>query len=546
VTRETRDPGSPEGSSAPPPAVRRTLPAWRDDVPASIVVFLVALPLCLGIALASGAPLLSGLITGIVGGTLVGALSGSSLAVSGPAAGLTVIVLAAVEDLGSFEAFLVAVVFAGALQLTFGFLRGGILGSFIPDAVIKGMLAAIGLILILKQIPHAFGWHADPEGDLKFVQPDGENTFSEIWHLADHVAPGAMVISLVSLGILILWESPWVKGRSWSKLVPGPLLVVVFGAATNALYGAVRPEWALGPSYLVTIPTAETLEGLFTQLPKPDWSVAAKPAVWLTAVTIALVASLETLLSIEATDKLDPKKAITPTDRELKAQGVGNIVAGLLGGLPMTAVIVRSSANVATGAKTRWSAILHGLWLILALIFGASLVNQIPLASLAAILLVVGFKLTRPSLFRSAWIRGFDQFIPFLTTIIAILFTDLLVGILVGLAVGLFFVMKTNYQAALTVTRDDHRYLIRLKQSVSFLNKHLLRKTFEDIPEGSYVIIDGTRCEFLDDDIVETIEDFVSTAELKGITVEIKRRHGSFNDYFRKLEEGSGGSSEAA
>ena len=524
----------------------RALATWKNDLPASVVVSLVAMPLCLGIALASGAPLLSGLVTGIVGGIVVGGLSGSKLAVSGPAAGLTVIVLSAVAELGSFEAFLVAVVLAGALQLGFGFARGGVLGSFIPDAVIKGMLAAIGLILILKQIPHAFGWDADPEGDLAFAQPDGETTFSELWNLAGHIAPGALVISLLSLAILITWESSAIRTKTWSKLIPGPLVVVVFGAAVNALYASFAPAWTLGSSHLVSIPTAESAEGLFAQLPKPDWSIITTKAVWVTALTIALVASLETLLSIEATDKLDPKKQITPTNRELKAQGVGNVIAGLLGGLPMTAVIVRSTANIAAGGQSRWSAMLHGVWLVLALAFGASLVNQIPLASLAAILLVVGFKLTRPSLYTSAWTRGRDQFIPFVTTVVAILFTDLLWGILIGLAVGLFFVIKTNYHAALTVTRDDHRYLIRLKQSVSFLNKPLLRKTFENIPEGSYVIIDGTRCEFLDDDVVETIKDFASTASMKGITVELKRRHGAFNSYFKAPTKREAEEAEAA
>jgi len=520
--------------------MKSALPSWKDDLPASVVVFLVALPLCLGIALASGAPLASGLVTGIVGGIIVSALSGSSVAVSGPAAGLTVIVLAAVQDLGSFEALLVAVVLAGALQLAFGFARGGVLGSFIPNPVIKGMLAAIGLILILKQIPHAFGYDADPEGDMGFAQPDGENTFSEILHLAGRVAPGAVIISVTSIALLILWEQRFIKRQKWSRLVPGPLLVVVLGAGLNALFATVALEWVLGRSHLVTIPVADSWAALVTELPRPDWSIVTEQAVWITAVTIALVASLETLLSVEATDKLDPRNRITPTDRELKAQGVGNVIAGLLGGLPMTAVIVRSSANIASGNATRWSAILHGVWLLGAVAFGASLVNEIPLASLAAILLMVGFKLTRPELYRSAWERGRDQFIPFVSTVAAILFTDLLLGILIGLAIGLFFVVKSNYHAGVTVTRDDHRYLIRLKQSVSFLNKHILRREFEHIPEGSYVIIDGTRTEFLDNDIIETIEEFLEHARVEGITVELKRRHGSFNEYFKSLDDRAG------
>ncbi|NJK88198.1 MAG: SulP family inorganic anion transporter, partial [Myxococcales bacterium] len=339
-----------------------------------------------------------------------------------------------------------------------------------------------------------------------FRQADGETTFSEIWNLHEHVALGAVLVAAISLAVLIVWETRLVKRHAFSKWVPGPLIVVVLGAAMNAMFAAVAPSLALDRSHLVTLPVSGGPVAFFGELPRPDFSSLALPAVYLTALTIAIVASLETLLSVEATDKLDPKKRISPTNRELWAQGVGNVVAGLLGGLPMTAVIVRSSANIGAGAQTRGSAVLHGVWLLLAAMFGATLVNQIPLAALAAILLMVGYKLTSPKLFGIMWHRGLDQFVPFVVTVGAILFTDLLVGILIGLVVGLFFVVKTNYHAAITVTRDDHRYLIRLKQSVSFLNKPLLRRAFAQIPEGSYVLIDGTRCEFLDDDVVDAID----------------------------------------
>jgi MFS superfamily sulfate permease-like transporter len=501
----------------------------QKDLPASIVVFLVALPLCLGIALASGAPLLSGIVTGIVGGIVVGALSGSSLAVPGPAAGLTVIVLAAIESLG-FPAFLTAVMLAGLIQLVLGLVRAGVIGSFIPDAVIKGMLAAIGLILILKQIPHAFGYDASPEGETAFRQADGENTFSELLHLGEVFAFGAILITLVSLCILVVWEHPSIKRRL--GLVPAPLLVVVVGGLMNQLFAAAAPQWSLGPDQLVSLPTFDGFTGLAAALPSPEFGALGSGAVWISAVTIAVVASLETLLSVEATDALDPLKRITPTNRELRAQGVGNLMAGFLGGLPMTAVIVRSSANVASGARSKLSAIVHGIWLLLAVVFIPHLMNQIPLSALAAILLMVGFKLTRPSIYRSIWKRGFAQFIPFVVTIGTILFTDLLVGILVGIVVGLAFVVISNHHASVSVTVDEHRYLLRLGQNVSFLNKARLRNIFAAIPDGAYVIIDGTKCEFLDNDIIDVIEDFVESAPRRGTEVEVKRRHGVRNEYF--------------
>jgi len=511
------------------------------DISASVVVFLVALPLCLGIALASGAPLMSGVITGICGGLVAGAISGSRLAVSGPAAGLTVIVAGAIGDLG-FSAFLTAVVLAGFIQIILGIARAGLVGSFIPDSVIKGMLAAIGLILILKQIPHAFGYDADPEGNTAFEQPDGQNTFSELLNLGDHIQFGALLIALVSLGILILWEQRRVK--QVVGIVPGPLVVVLLAAGMNALFASVAPDWALGTEHLVNIPVFESFSEVQASLATPDFGALGSQALWKVAFTIAIIASLETLLSIEATDKLDPLKRITPTNRELLAQGSGNVVAGMIGGLPMTAVIVRSSANISSGATSKVSTILHATWLLLAISLAPVLMNMIPLAALAAILLMVGFKLTKPSIYRSIWARGWPQFVPFVVTIGVILLTDLLVGIIVGLVVGFAFVIVSNYRVGVNMTQDGKRYLIRLNQNVSFLNKARLRAIFEGIDEGSYVIIDGTRTEFLDSDIIDTIEEFLSGAIDRGIEVELKKRHGAPTDYFSP--EGSRSDGEVA
>jgi MFS superfamily sulfate permease-like transporter len=507
------------------------------DLSASVVVFLVALPLCLGIALASGAPLMSGVISGICGGLVAGAISGSPLAVSGPAAGLTVIVAGAIDDLG-FSAFLTAVVVAGLIQFVLGVARAGLVGSFIPDSVIKGMLAAIGLILILKQIPHAFGYDADPEGDTAFRQPDGENTFSELLNLGEHIQLGALLIALVSLCILMLWDQPKVK--KVVGIVPGPLVVVLAATGMNALFAVIAPAWVLGTEHLVNIPVFESFSEIQSTLATPDFAALGSQQLWITAFTIAIIASLETLLSIEATDKLDPLKRITPTNRELLAQGTGNMVAGMIGGLPMTAVIVRSSANISSGATSKVSTILHATWLLLAISLAPVLMNMIPLAALAAILLMVGFKLTKPSIYRSIWARGWAQFIPFVVTISVILLTDLLVGIIVGLLVGFAFVIMSSYRVSVNMTRDGNKFLIRLNQNVSFLNKARLRAIFQDIEEGSYVIIDGTRTEFLDADIIDTIEEFLSGAKDRGIQVEIKKRHGAPTDFFSPEGSNSG------
>lgn len=502
------------------------------DIPAGLVVFLVALPLCLGIALASGAPLFAGIISGIVGGIVVGALSGSSLSVSGPAAGLTVIVLNAIDVLETYEVFLAAVVLAGIIQLALGFLKAGIIGHFFPVSVIKGMLAAIGLILILKQIPHAFGYDADPEGDQSFIQPDGENTFSELIQALNYSSTGAIIISVLSLLILILWARPMLKKYTFFTLVPAPLVVVIFGVIINLAFKQWMPDLALSGEHLVSLPIASDFQGFISQFTFPDFSRLMDKQVLIAAITIAIIASLESLLSLDATDKLDPKKRIAPANRELKAQGVGNIVSGLIGGLPVTAVIVRSSANVSSNAQSKTSVIFHGFLLLSTVAFIPGLLNLIPLSALAAVLLMVGYKLTSPSLYKGIFEKGIDQFAPFIITILAILLTDLLIGILIGLVVGLFFVIKTNFHQAFMITQDDKNFLIILTKDVSFLNKASLRKKLEEIPSNSYVIIDGTRSKFIDNDITETIEDFQETAKFRNITVEIKKTAGSSNSKF--------------
>ena len=496
---------------------------FKYDLPASIVVFLVALPLCLGIALASGAPLFSGIIAGIVGGIVVAGYSKSQLSVSGPAAGLTTIVFASIEKLGAYETFLMAVVLAGAFQFILGLLKAGAIGNYFPSAVIKGMLAAIGLILILKQIPHAFGYDKDFEGDESFVQADGRNTFTEILESFNYIHVGATIISILSVLILILWERPFVKRNKYLALTPAPLLVVALGVILNEAFKASSDYLSVDASHLVSLPIAASLQEFVGQFTMPDFTTMMNPDVWIVAFTIAIVASVESLLCIDAVDKLDPYKRISPLNRELKAQGLGNMVSGLIGGLPVTSVIVRSSANVNSGARTKASAIGHGVLLLLTALLIPGLLNKIPLASLAGILLMVGYKLTKPSIIASVYKKGWDQFIPFAITILAIVFTDLLQGIFIGIIIGLFFVLKSNFQQALFSVQDNGNYLIRLTKDVSFLNKALLRKTLREIPEGAHVIIDGSRSTFVDYDIQETIEDFVQSAPNRDISVELKQ-----------------------
>ncbi len=494
------------------------------DLSASIVVFLVALPLCLGIAVASKAPPLAGLVAGIVGGIVVGVISGSHVSVSGPAAGLTIIVAGAITSSPSYEAFLCAVVLAGVFQVLFGALKAGKIGEYIPSPVIKGMLAAIGLILVLKQIPHLLGHDTVPEGDEEFLQPDGHNTFSELFNIADDLSMSALIIGLVSMAILLLWELSFFKKTPLLKLVPGSLVVVLVGVFLHEYLSSVHPEWALSSNHLVNIPVTTTNAEFLGLIRTPDWSFLFHGKVLLAAITIGIVASLESLLSIEASDKIDPQKRFTPPNRELIAQGTGNVVSGILGGLPVTAVIVRSSANVSSGAQTKTSAILHGFLLLVCVYAFPALLNRIPLSALAAVLILVGYKLTKPSIFKELYKKGGNQFLPFIVTIIAILFTDLLIGILIGIIAGLYFIIKSNYESALIMVQDEDRYLIKFKRSVSFLNRPVLKKMLSSVPPKSKLLIDTSRTEFLDADVEELITDFLEQAKYKKISVELKER----------------------
>jgi SulP family sulfate permease len=497
------------------------------DFPASIVVFFVALPLCLGIALASGAPLFSGVIAGIVGGIIVGFASSSPLGVSGPAAGLAVIVFSAIGTLGSFETFLLAVVIAGVIQLALGFFKAGFVAYFFPSSVIKGMLSGIGLLIILKQIPHALGYDFEYEGNFAFHARDGSNTFTEISTAFDLLTPGALLISLVSLAMLIFWEKILSKKHKIFQIIQGPVAVVLFGILMFNLYRNGVLNFTLDANQVVSLPVANSFSEFLTFFTYPDFTQLTNIEVYKLAFVMAIVASLETLLCVEATDKLDPYKRVTPTNRELKAQGLGNICSGLVGGLPVTQVIVRSSANIAFGAKTKVSAILHGVFLLLSAMTIATYLNMIPLASLASILIVVGYKLAKPELFLSMFKQGIEQFIPFIVTIIAIITTDLLTGISLGLLVGLFFTLYHRYQ--LSYQMEDHLrdengrkiHQLVLSEQISFFSKAGIINALENIPEHAKVIIDGSNCKVLDYDVQEVIQNFLMHSKLKNIEVEV-------------------------
>ncbi|MDQ2655814.1 MAG: SulP family inorganic anion transporter [Bacteroidota bacterium] len=487
----------------------------KDDLSASVVVFLVALPLCLGIGLAStGRPdlVFSGVIAGMIGGLVVGWLSGSQIGVSGPAAGLVVIVLSAIESLGSFEALLLATFLAGLIQLIGGYARAGIIGYYFPSSVIKGMLAAIGLTLILKEIPHALGYDKDFMGDQAMSQMDGHNTFNEIFYALEGISPAAITISIVSLALLILFERPFLKKFAVFKFLPGALFVVVAGILLNYLMIYFRPAWALAEEHLVQLPVADGASQFVGFFRLPDFSALANPQVYIVAGTIALVASLETLLCVEATDKLDRLKRTTPTNRELKAQGVGNMISGLIGGLPITQVIVRSSANINAGAKTKLSAMTHGAILLAAAYFIPHFLNLIPLASLAAILLMVGYKLSKFSLYRNMFRLGHEQFIPFMSTVIGILLTDLLKGIAIGMAVAIFYILRKNYKHSYRYKQEQHQQretiTLLLSEEVTFLNKASIQARLDGLPPNSRVVIDGSHSLHIDYDVLEIIHDF--------------------------------------
>jgi MFS superfamily sulfate permease-like transporter len=500
----------------------------KNDLSASVVVFLVALPLCLGLGLAStGQPdlVFSGIIAGIIGGIVVGSFSGSPLGVSGPAAGLVVIVLGALQTLGSFEALLTAIVIAGIVQMIAGFLKAGIIGYYFPSSVIKGMLAAIGLTLILKEIPHALGYDKDFIGDFSLNQADGHNTFSEIYYAFVYNSPGAIVISIVSIALLILFDRPFMKKFGLFKFLPGALFVVLAGILLNSLYPMFNASWKLDGEHMVQLPVASNAREFLSFFRFPDWSVLGNIDVYIAGFTIAIVASIETLLCVEATDKLDPQKRNTPTNQELKAQGLGNLISGLLGGLPITQVIVRSSANIGAGANSKLSAIFHGAILLLSAIFIPTFLNLIPLASLAAILLMVGYKLSKISLYRTMYKLGWDQFMPFIVTVVAILATDLLKGIGIGMVFAIFFILRKNYRHSYhfkkEVNHEGEVREFRLSEEVTFLNKASIQLSLSEVPANSKVVIDGSHSIEIDHDVLEIIQDFkLHTAPNKNITVE--------------------------
>lgn len=512
----------------------------KHDLPASVVVFLVAVPLCLGIALASGAPLFSGIIAGIIGGIVVGAFSGSQLGVSGPAAGLAVIVLSAISELGSFEIFLTAVVISGVIQLILGYAKAGIIGYYFPSSVIKGMLSGIGIIIILKQIPHGLGYDKDYEGSMQFAQNDGHNTLSELYYMLEAISPGAAIITALSMAVLILWERPFMRRIKLFQIVQGPLIVVALGIILNLVFQSF-PTLSLNTDQVVAVPVASSLAGFIGQFTTPDFSQLMNPAVWTIGATIAIVASLETLLCLEATDKLDPQKRVTPTNRELKAQGIGNILSGLIGGLPITQVIVRSSTNIQSGGKTKLSAILHGVIMLLCAMAIPGVLNLIPLASLAAILFVVGYKLAKPLLFKEMHALGKAQFAPFMVTIIGIIFTDLLVGIIMGLVVAVMYILYNNYKKPFLFESDKHladSFLhLELAEDVTFINKASILKTLGQVPNGSKIVIDASRSINICHDVIELIEEFKTSAQYRDIEVIIKEREKKGVENQRKAVE---------
>lgn len=499
----------------------------KQDIPASIVVLFVALPLCLGIALASGAPLFSGLIAGIIGGIVVGSISDSSHGVSGPAAGLAVIVLDALAKIGAFEIFLLAVVLGGAIQILLGLVRAGIIGYYFPSSAIKGMLSGIGIIIILKQIPHAFGLDKEWMGSDSFALAGGDNTFTLLWQLLESFTPGAVLITVISMEILLLWELCLMKKHNVFRLIQGPIVVVAVAICCQMITKSYFPHYNLGQEHLVSVPVAGSITSFLGQFTFPDFSQLGNKEVYILAVTIAVVASLETLLCVEATDKLDTHKRITSTNRELFAQGTGNIIAGMIGGLPITQVIVRSSANIQAGSRTKLSTILHGSFLLMCVGFIPSVLNMIPLSALACILLMVGYKLSKPSLFVQIYRLGWDQFIPYMATIIGIVFVDLLVGLGIGCCVGTAFILIRNFKNShfLHIETYDGKKQLRmtLAEDVTFLNKGAIMKEFSKIRRGSILTIDMSKCCSIDYDVREIIEDFIASADERGIIVRLKR-----------------------
>ena len=498
---------------------------FKSDFASGLVVFLVALPLCLGIAMASGAPLFSGIISGVIGGVVVGFLSQSHISVSGPAAGLTAIVLTAITDLGSFNLFLTAVFIAGIIQLILGYIKAGTISNFFPTNVIEGMLAGIGIIIIMKQLPHAIGFDSDFEGDQSFLQSDGNNSITSLLSIFDFIQIGSIIIAVISLFVLIIWDKVPVLKRL--KLIPGALVAVVIGIIINELFIRSGSHFAIGKEHLVSLPAPASLDDFQQIIVFPDFTGIMNQKVWLVGITIAIVASIETLLCIEAADRMDVHKRYTDTNVELKAQGVGNILSSLIGGLPMTSVVVRSSANSTAGAKSKLSAIIHGVLLFVSVITIPLLLNKIPLATLAAVLLLVGYKLAKPATFIHFWKKGKYQFIPFIATLIAVVFTDLLKGVVLGMIISIIFVLKGNLKRAYVFRKEEYIdgdvIHIDLAQEVSFLNKADIKETLKNIPNNSKVIIDASDTVYIAHDILDLIHEFKTIrAKENSINVQIK------------------------
>lgn len=510
----------------------------KSDFASGLVVFLVALPLCLGIALASGAPLFSGIISGIVGGIVVGLLSNSHISVSGPAAGLTAIVLTAITDLGSFNSFLLAVLIAGVIQLVLGFIKAGSISNYFPTNVIEGMLAGIGVIIFLKQIPHAIGYDKDYEGDEAFLQSDGRNTFSELFSIFDYIQLGSILITIVSLGILIAWTK--VDFFKKLKLVPAALIAVIVGILLNEFFIQSGSSLAIGSEHLVNLPVPQSFDEFKNIFVFPDFLAVSNSKVWIVAITIAVVASIETLLCIEAADRMDVQKRYTDTNIELKAQGIGNILSAILGGLPMTSVVVRTSANNNAGAKSKLSAIIHGVLLLVSVLAIPTLLNKIPLATLASILLLVGYKLANPKIIKHFWEKGKYQFIPFIATFIGVVFTDLLKGVALGIIISVIFVLKGNMQRAYNFRKEEYSegdiIHIDLAQEVSFLNKAAIKATLNNLPSNSKVVINATDTVYIAHDVLDLIKEF---KKIKSKELNISTKLVGFKDAY-DLENSDG------
>ncbi|WP_348822979.1 SulP family inorganic anion transporter [Flavobacterium aestuarii] len=486
---------------------------FKSDFASGLVVFLVALPLCLGIAMASGAPLFSGIITGIVGGIVVGYLSQSQISVSGPAAGLTAIVLTAITSLGGFDVFLTAVFIAGIIQLTLGLVKAGSISNYFPTNVIEGMLAGIGVIIIMKQIPHAFGYDADFEGDQSFVETTGDNTFSSLLNVLNHLQLGAIIITVISIAILIAWDK--VPALKKLKLVPGALVAVIVGILLNEFFISSGSSLAINKEHLVTLPVPKSFDEFKAIIVTPNFAGFLNPQVWVVGVTIAVVASIETLLCIEAADRMDVHKRYTNTNVELRAQGIGNIVCSLIGGLPLTSVVVRTSANNAAGAKTKLSAIIHGVLLLVCVLSIPFILNKIPLATLAAVLILVGYKLAKPATFKHFWSYGKYQFLPFIATFLGVVFTDLLKGVVLGIIICVVFILRGNLKRAYSFRKNEYVdgdiIHIDLAQEVSFLNKAAIKMTLAKIPKNSAVVIDAKDTVYIAHDILDLIHEFKTT-----------------------------------